>query len=312
MSNTAPSVTPERILQFVWAFAPPLAIEAAIHHRVFDVLEKQPLALAELAQATGASARGLSAIADLLVGFALLTRDDDGRYALTPESDAFLVSYKPSFMGGIFRHMSSQLLPNWLHLSDIVASGKPATAVNSAAEGVPFFAEFVEDILPLSYPSARMLADALNLAEATGPVSVLDLASGSGVWGIALAQASTYVTVRAVDWLDVLPVTRRVAERFRVGQQFTMVGGDLSRRSHRTNMCFQTRYLPACSPRRSARSTGLGDPRPPGTPRWRSCHPAPARRGYVAAAPGSVRYLRCEGYGPVLPPDASCRNPLVV
>ncbi|MGO9236600.1 MAG: methyltransferase dimerization domain-containing protein [Methylocella sp.] len=75
MSNTAPSVTPERILQFVWAFAPPLAIEAAIHHRVFDVLEKQPLALAELAQATGASARGLSAIADLLVAFALLTRD---------------------------------------------------------------------------------------------------------------------------------------------------------------------------------------------------------------------------------------------
>ncbi len=227
MSNTTPSVTPERILQFVWAFAPPLAIEAAIHHRVFDVLEKQPLALAELAQATGASARGLSAIADLLVGFALLTRDDDGRYALAPESDAFLVSYKPSFMGGIFRHMSSQLLPNWLHLSDIVGSGNPATAVNSAAEGASFFAEFVEDILPLSYPSARILADALNLAEATGPVSVLDLASGSGVWGIALAQASPHVTVRAVDWPDVLPVTRRVAERFGVGPQFTMVGGDL-------------------------------------------------------------------------------------
>jgi hypothetical protein len=51
MSNSAPSVTPERILKFVWAFAPPLTIEAAIHHRVFDILEKQPLALAELAQA---------------------------------------------------------------------------------------------------------------------------------------------------------------------------------------------------------------------------------------------------------------------
>jgi len=119
------------------------------------------------------------------------------------------------------------LLPNWLHLSDFVGSGNPATAVNSAAEGASFFAEFVEDILPLSYPSARILADALNLAEATGPVSVLDLASGSGVWGIALAQASPHVTVRAVDWPDVLPVTRRVAERFGVGPQFTMVGGDL-------------------------------------------------------------------------------------
>jgi hypothetical protein len=37
MSDTVPSVTPERILQFVWSFAPPLAIEAAIRHHVFDV-----------------------------------------------------------------------------------------------------------------------------------------------------------------------------------------------------------------------------------------------------------------------------------
>ena len=227
MSNTGPSVTPERILHFVWAFAPPLAIEAAIHHRVFDVLAKQPMSIVELARETGASTRGLSAIADLLVGFALLTRDDEGRYALTPEGDAFFVSHKPSFMGGIFRHMSSQLLPNWLRLSEIVGSGKPATAVNSIAEGAPFFAQFVEDILPLSYPSARMLADALNLAQATGPVSVLDLASGSGVWGIALAQASPHVTVPAVDWPDVLPVTRRVAERFGVGERFTLGEGDL-------------------------------------------------------------------------------------
>jgi precorrin-6B methylase 2 len=123
--------------------------------------------------------------------------------------------------------MSSQLLPNWLQLSEIVGSGKPAKAVNSVAEGAPFFAEFVEDILPLSHPSARMLADALNLAQARGPISVLDLASGSGVWGIALAQASPHVTVHAVDWPDVLPVTRRVAERFGVGERFTMVGGDL-------------------------------------------------------------------------------------
>src|SRR3974390_3464662 len=106
MSDVSPSVTPEWILQSVWAFAPPLAIEAAIRHRVFDALAKKPLSLAELEQATGASARGLFAIANLLVGLSLLNRNHDGRYALTPESDAFLVSSKPSFVGGIFRHMS--------------------------------------------------------------------------------------------------------------------------------------------------------------------------------------------------------------
>jgi len=223
MTTAAPSVTPERIMQIVWDFVPPLAIEAAIRHRVFDVLAKEPLTLAELAQATGASKRGLSAIANLLVGLALLTRDDD-RYALTPESEAFLVSRTEDFKGGIFRRM---LLPNWSHLSDIVGTGKPAAAINTGGEGARYFAEIVEDIFALSYPSARALADALNLAAATGPVSVLDVASGSGVWGIALAQASPQVIVRAIDWAEVLPATRRQTERYGVVDRFTTVAGDL-------------------------------------------------------------------------------------
>ncbi len=233
MSNAAPSVTPERIMQLVWAFAPPLVIEAAVHHRVFDVLAKQKLTLGELAQATGASSRGLIAIVDVLVGFGLLARDDTGHYSLTPESEAFLVSDQPGFIGGIFRHVSAQLVPNWLHLTEIVGSGKPASTVNVANEGAPFFAEFVEDIFPLSYQSARVLAGALDLARASGPVSVLDLGAGSGVWGIALAQASPHVTVRAVDWPDVLPVTRRVAERFGLGDRLTTVGGRSARSGFR-------------------------------------------------------------------------------
>ena len=32
-------VTPERILQFAFGYAPPLIIGAAIHHRVFDILD---------------------------------------------------------------------------------------------------------------------------------------------------------------------------------------------------------------------------------------------------------------------------------
>jgi precorrin-6B methylase 2 len=161
------------------------------------------------------------------VGLGLLARDDAERYALTPESEAFLVSRQPGFIGGIFRHVSAQLMPNWLHLADIVGSGKPASMINVGAKRAPFFAEFVEALFPMSYPSAQALAGALKLARATGPVSVLDLGTGSGVWGIALAQASPHVTVRAVDWPDVLLVTRRLAERFGLGDRLTTVGGDL-------------------------------------------------------------------------------------
>jgi hypothetical protein len=227
MSDAAPSVTPERITQFVWGFAPPLVIDAAVRHRVFDVLAEQKLRLDELAQATGASSRGLNAIVDVLVGFGLLARDAAERYALTPESEAFLVSHRPGFIGGMFRHVSAHLVPNWLHLAEIVGSGKPASTVNVGTERAPYFAEFVEGLFAMSYPSARVLAGALDLARASGPVSVLDLAAGSGVWGIALAQASPHVTVRAVDWPGVLPVTRQVAERLGLGDRLTTVGGDL-------------------------------------------------------------------------------------
>jgi len=227
MTDRKPDVTPERVLQLSWAFAPPLVIEAAVHHHVFDVLAQQPRTIDELAQATGASIRGLGAIANVLIGLDLLSRDDAGRYALTAESESFLVSDRPGFVGGVFRHVSRQLLPNWLHLSDVVASGKPFRPDGATREPAAFFAEFVEDIFPLSYPAARALADALGVAAARDPVSVLDLGAGAGVWGIALAQASPLVTVRAIDLPDVLAVTRRVAERHGVGDRLVTVGGDL-------------------------------------------------------------------------------------
>src|SRR5579863_6268330 len=130
MNPEANAVTPERIMQLAWGYAPPLAIEAAIRHRVFDVLDAGPKSLAEVSAATGANERGLKGIMNLLTGFNFLAKTPDGRYTLTPESAAFLVSTKPAFQGGMFRHMSTQLMPNWMQLSNIVATGKPAVAVN--------------------------------------------------------------------------------------------------------------------------------------------------------------------------------------
>ena len=223
MSTSSAAVTPERIMQFTWSFVPPLVLEAAIHHRVFDVLDAGPKTLKETAAATGASERGLRIIMNVLVGLDFLARSDGGRYALTPESAAFLVSTKPGFQGGVLRHGSRQLIPKWLNLTEIVGTGKPEAGVNQQAAGVEFFQQFVTDIFPLSYPSAKVLAGHLALKDA----KVLDLAAGSGVWGIALAESSPGVTVTAVDWADVLPATRATAARFGLTGRYTFVGGDL-------------------------------------------------------------------------------------
>jgi 3-hydroxy-5-methyl-1-naphthoate 3-O-methyltransferase len=226
MTTTA-AVTPERIQQFAWGYVPPLILEAAIRHRVFDVLDSGAKTLPEVAKETGASERGLAAVMNALVGLDFLAKDPQRRYSLTPESATFLVSTKPSFMGGMIRHGSAQLIPKWLQLNEVVATGRPALAVNQQGDGTEFFTEFVNDIFPLSYPAAKALAQHLDCNAEGHLVRVLDLAAGSGVWGIALAQCSDAVHITAVDWAGVIPTTRKTVAKFGLAERFSFVEGDL-------------------------------------------------------------------------------------
>src|SRR5947209_9816527 len=127
-----PSVTPERIMQLAWGYGPPLIIEAATRHGVFDHLETGPKTVEETATLSGASVRGLRAIMNALTGLGLLAKSE-ARYSLTPESAAFLVSARPGYFGGFFRHMSD-LIPNWLHLNEVVQTGRPVRNVNDESE----------------------------------------------------------------------------------------------------------------------------------------------------------------------------------
>jgi len=161
-----------------------------------------------------------------LVGLGFLKKSGD-RYELTPESATFLVSTKPTFMGGMVSHTSQQLIPHWLHLTEVVTTGKPDTSVNAEGPGSAFFQELVSNIFPMSYGPAKALAAHLDLGPSGSPVRVLDLAAGSGVWGIAIAQSSPRVAVTAVDWPGVLPITQKTAAKFGLANRFTFTPGDL-------------------------------------------------------------------------------------
>jgi 3-hydroxy-5-methyl-1-naphthoate 3-O-methyltransferase len=222
--TTSGPVTPERIMQFAWGYVPPLVLEAAVRHRVFDVLDGGPKTIAQVQKETGASERGLTAVMNALVGMDFLAKDKQGLFSLTPESSAFLVSTKPSFQGGLLRHGSEQLIPKWLHLNKIVETGRPEAAVNLEEAGGDFFQRFVVDIFPLSYPAAQTLSRHLS---ADAVVRVLDLAAGSGVWSIALAQGSEKATVTVVDWPEVIPITRKTVGKFGLAERYSYVAGDL-------------------------------------------------------------------------------------
>jgi len=222
----APQLTPERIMKMTWAFAPPLLLEVAVRHKIFDFIDGSARTVDEVAAYAKGQARGWRAVLNALVSFEFL-RKEGNLYATTPESSTFLVSTKPSFCGGILKHVSTHFINSWLHLDETLKTGKPPEAVNQVEQGETFFAEFVSDIFSVSYPAARLLANHLELEKSTSPVKVLDIATGSGVWGIGLAQSSENVRVTAVDWEGVLPTTRKHAEKFGVASRFEYLPGDI-------------------------------------------------------------------------------------
>ena len=220
-------VTPERLMQFGFAYAPPLIIAAAVSNKVFDLLDSGSKTVDQISKETGASVRGLRMLMNALVGLELLKKDRHQKYSLTPESAAFLVSNKPGALAGFFRLNVTQLVSKWLQLGDVVRTGRPAQAVNQEGEGTEFFSGLVENIIPMSYATAQTLADHLKLAKAKNEVRVLDLAAGSGIWGIVLAQTSPRVRVTAVDWAGMIPTTKRITQKFGVGARFKFIEGDL-------------------------------------------------------------------------------------
>src|SRR4029453_441123 len=119
-------LTPERLQQFGFAYAPPMIISAAVNNKVFDALERGAKTVEQLKNETGASTRGLRAIMDALVGLELLKKDRQSRYALTPESQAFLISEKPGTLSGFFGSILPVMTSRWLRLTDIVRDGGPA------------------------------------------------------------------------------------------------------------------------------------------------------------------------------------------
>ena len=223
--KAAAAVSPQRILELTWDFCPPLMVESALSNGVFEALNTGAKTVEETAAATGASERGLLILMNGLVATNFLARRGK-KFALVPDVAAYLIKSKPAYLGGTLHHLSRDLVPHWLHLTEIVRTGKPASAVNQEKGGSQFFANFVEEIYNRSYPAARAAADAL-LKKVTKPFKVLDIAAGSGVWGIAMAQRSPQVKVTAVDWPGVIPVTRKVVGQHKLSQQFSYVEGDI-------------------------------------------------------------------------------------
>jgi ubiquinone/menaquinone biosynthesis C-methylase UbiE len=199
-------------------------LEAAMKLDVFAKLGGRARTAAEIAQEIGASERGVAVLLDALVGMRLMDRNSD-KYSLNDVSETYLLPSSRLYMGD-YLNATTDLDKRWENLADCVRSGEPFSQVNNAEEAQKFFPALAQAIFPLNYATAKSAAHHLHAERLPDGSKVLDIAAGSGVWSLAVAEENPNLHVDAVDFPAVLEVTKRFAERFGVAKQYGYLPGD--------------------------------------------------------------------------------------
>ena len=181
-------------------------LEAALELDLFAAFDGGERDAAALADHCAASPRGTRILCDCLVALGFLTKEDGG-YSPTPATAALLDSRAPGYVGAGQAFLRSPLRREGFdRLAEAVRAGG-AVVSEEGVLGVedPMWVTFARSMAPLSAMHAGAVAERIDMPQEQ-PVSILDIAAGHGLYGIALAQKHAEAEVTAVDWPNVLEV----------------------------------------------------------------------------------------------------------
>jgi ubiquinone/menaquinone biosynthesis C-methylase UbiE len=219
------AVTPNRILDMGWNFARSRALATGVELNVFTHIADGKNTAGEIAVAADSNLKGMEMLLNALVGLKLLRKRPKGEYFLAPDSQQFLVRGKPSFLGDMSMD-SIQSNQGWLNLTASVKTGKPYMRVDEIKTAEDFFPPLVKALFNLNYQAARYAASFLR-KKGKKITNILDVASGSCVWGIGHAQEFEDAKLTAVDFPSLGKVAHEYARNFKLHDRFEFIEGDI-------------------------------------------------------------------------------------
>lgn len=218
--QTDTSPNPALIFDTLLAFQRTAALRAAIELNVFAAIGEGPGDVASLAGRCSASERGIRILCDYLTVIGLLTKED-GRYRHSPTSAVFLDPRSPACMASVSRFLGNPAMTDpCAHLADIVRSGHTTLSGQGSVEPEnPVWVEFARSMAPMVAPMTAPLGE-IALEGLAGPVRVLDIAAGHGLFGIEVAKQNPQAHIVAVDWAAVLEVAKGNARKAGVADRY--------------------------------------------------------------------------------------------
>jgi hypothetical protein len=138
----ATQVNPSKIMEVGLAFMASKTLLSAVNMGLFTHLAKGQSSGPEIMMELGLHKRGLYDFLDTLVALGFLKRDglkETSVYSNSEETDLFLDSNKPSYIGGILQMANNRLYGFWNDLEEGLKTGLPQNEVKTA--GKPVFEE---------------------------------------------------------------------------------------------------------------------------------------------------------------------------
>ena len=220
-TQTAVSPSPAVVFETLMAHQRSAALRAAIELDLFRAIGDGLSDVPSLARRCAASERGTRILCDYLTIIGILNKVD-GRYLHTSTSALFLDPRSPACIASTARFLGNPVLQEpYEHLADIVRNGRTVLPGAGTVEPEnPVWVEFAHSMAPMMAQLAAPLGS-IVLDGLAGPMLVLDIAAGHGLFGIEVAKQNPQARIVALDWAPVLEVacanarTAGVADRYK-------------------------------------------------------------------------------------------------
>lgn len=189
-------------MQLGLAFRASKTLLSAAELGVFTALAEQPLDLDTLAKRIGVHKRGARDFFDALVALGMLERDDDGRYANTPQTDLFLDRNKPTYIGSELEHFNAYVFPHWNSLTTALRTGEPQSGARTTGHYSALYADpatletLAKGMTGGSLPVAKVLATRFPWQ---GYETVIDIGTAQGCLPVQIAHAHPHITGGGFD-----------------------------------------------------------------------------------------------------------------
>jgi SAM-dependent methyltransferase len=218
--QTENAPNPGLIFDTLLAFQRTAALRAAIEIDLFAAIGEGNGDIASLARRCSASERGIRILCDYLTVMGMLEKAD-GQYRHSPTSAMFLDPRSPACIASIARFLGNPaMMEPAAHLAGIVRSGHTTLPGEGTVDPEnPVWVEFAHSMAPMMAPMTAPLGQ-IALDGLTGPLRVLDIAAGHGLFGIEVAKQNPQTHIVAVDWAPVLEVAQSNAQKAGVADRY--------------------------------------------------------------------------------------------